>query len=85
MFATLEAMSDGGVRAGLPRQQALLLAAQTMKVRRALAVRHSWPCIGRTYAIRRTGAPYAAARQADIPCAHSFVPACAPTLRLRCM
>lgn len=27
----LEAMADGGVRAGLPRQQALLLAAQTMK------------------------------------------------------
>lgn len=27
----LEAMSDGGVRAGLPRSQALLLAAQTMK------------------------------------------------------
>jgi hypothetical protein len=27
----LEAMADGGVRAGLPRQQALMLAAQTMK------------------------------------------------------
>eukprot|EP00892_Ulva_mutabilis_P000717 jgi/Ulvmu1/10646/UM066_0026.1 len=31
MFQVLEAMADGGVRAGLPRQQALLLAAQTMK------------------------------------------------------
>jgi pyrroline-5-carboxylate reductase len=27
----LEAMADGGVRAGLPRQKALILAAQTMK------------------------------------------------------
>jgi pyrroline-5-carboxylate reductase len=27
----LEAMADGGVREGLPRQTALLLAAQTMK------------------------------------------------------
>ena len=27
----LEAMADGGVRAGLPRHQALQLAAQTMK------------------------------------------------------
>lgn len=34
MFMTLEALSDAGVRHGLPRQLALNLAAQTMLVSR---------------------------------------------------
>ena len=38
--AVVEAMADGGVRAGLPRPTALVLAAQTLKVRHLLTSPH---------------------------------------------
>lgn len=36
MFMALDAMADGGVRCGLPRDMAIQLAAHTMMVRCAL-------------------------------------------------